>query len=202
MKKNIWFPVCVLVLGILCASCNTSTSPKPDIWLPVTSLDQLDGTWKGVYQQTMPVKEVFALLGETGDDMNNMIVMLGDMKVTMSAETTFTINAQAKTTSGVVTIKLTFSEGTINFTWGIIRLALETYIPDAVFNDKNHSVTMTQDIPEDSITDEEIAKLLASGIQINQDGNKIKIPAGTILDELYGEIPLGIIPPEIIMTKQ
>jgi len=211
MKKNIWFlslPVCVLALGILCASCNTSTNPKPepDTWSPVDSLDQLDGKWKGSYKQTIAIKEIVDLLGqvdgEMDDDIGKLIAMLGDMKVTIFVELTSIINAEAKTTSGSATITLTFSDGNLNTTWVLLRPALEIYLPDAVFNDKNHSITMTQDIPEEEITDEDVEEMLASGVQINQNGKKIKIPVGTILDELPEEIPPGMIPSEIIMTKQ
>ena len=208
MKKNIWFPVCILVLGILGASCNTSTDPDPDpdtwlpdTWLPVTSLDQLDGTWKWSYQQTMPVKEVFELLDMTWDD--SMAIVFGDMNVTISVETTSVINAKEKTQSGSVTITLTFLDGTIKYSWGlIIKPALIQQFPDAKFDDQNHSMTMTQDISEQPITDEEIETLLSSGLQIDQNGKKLKIPTDIILGELSGEIPPGIIPPEIIMTRQ
>jgi len=201
MRKNIWFPVCVLVLGIFCASCSTSTGPKPDTWAPVTSLDQLDGTWKWSHQQTMPVKKVFELFGMTWDD--SMALFLGDMKMTISVETTLTINAAAKTQSGSAAITLIFSEGTILFSWGlIIKPALIQQFPDAQFDDQNHSMTMTQDISDQPITDEEIETLLSSGLHINQNGEKLKIPAGTILEESLGDIPPGIIPSEIIMTRQ
>lgn len=210
MKKNIWFlslPVCVLVLGIICASCDTSTDPgsKPDTWSPIGSLDQLNGTWKGTYKQTIPIQEVAGLLGQTGNNMGGMIEMLGDMKVTISAETTTTINASEKTRSGSATITLTFSDGSIKYSWELIKSTLVSYFPGAIPNDEKHSITMTQDIPEEPITDEEAAELLASGVQINQNGKKIKIPTSTILEESSEDIPpglTGLIPKEIIMTRQ
>ena len=231
MKKNIWFlglPVCVLVLGILCASCNTSTSPgpepkpEPDTWSPVTSLDQLDGTWKGSYKETMPIKDAIdddtmALLleymkGSAGLSDNvtsaNIMALLADIKAAVSADITITINASKKTRSGFVKMTITLSGENVGIVWLFIKPAVSQYDPDAVFDDKNHSVTITQDIPEESITDEEIEEMLASGVQINQNGKKIKIPTSTILEgslEGDGDIPpglTGLIPEEIIMTKQ
>jgi len=210
MKKNIWFPVCVLILGILCASCDTSTStsPKPDTWSLVTSLDQLNGTWKGSYKKTMPIKKVFELLDMTWDD--STAFLFGDMKVTISTETISTINASEKIQSGSVKMTLTFFDGTINYTWGPIKSAIIEAIPDIpkdAFDDKNHSITMTQKIDEQPITDEEVDELLSSGLQINQNGKKLKISTNTILEQFPEEIPpeiisSGLIPKEIIMTRQ
>ena len=217
MKKNAWFsalPVCVLVLGILCASCNTSTDPEPepepDTWSPVTSLDQLDGTWKGSYEKTMLVKDAIQLFGETGDDTNSM-ALLDDkkMKVTITTEATITIKSKdvkEATESGSVTITLAFSDGTIIFAWLMMKPALEASIPNATFDDKNHSVTTIQDIPEQPIDNDEKKQLLGSGLQVSQDGKEIKIPVSKIMEE-SSEVDISpglaeLIPEEIIMTKQ
>jgi len=209
MKKNIWFlalPVYLLIFWTLLASCNTSTSSSSstETWSLVTSLNQLHGKWKGSYKQTMPLKDVVELLEEAAESPMMSIpgVIPDDMKVTVSAEITTTINASEKTLAAEVKMTMTFSGKDIGIAWLIIKPLLQDNIPDAVFNDKSHSITMTESISDQPITDEEVDELLASGLEINQSGNKIKIPTGTILEEFSGDIPPGLIPAEIIMTRQ
>jgi len=223
MKKNILFPglpVYIWILGILCASCNTSTSPKLDTWSLVTSLNQLDGTWKGVYQQTIAIQEVVDLLDQTGDDTmpllldymkealgplgmmdnitwNDVALLLGDMKATISAEITVVIHASEKTQSESVNMTITFSGENIGIIWLLLIKPnlpeLIAYMPGTTVDDRKHSITLPEQSTTDQpITEEEIADLLSSGLQINQSGNIIKIPAGTIWEGSS----------EIIMIKQ
>jgi len=233
MKKNIWFPglPVLLVMGILCAGCDTSTGTKSDTWSDVTSLEQLNGTWKGSYKQTIVIQEAVGVLSQDDNIMALLLdyikeyagllgmtdnitledavaLLLGDMKATVSAETITIINASEKTRSGSVKTTITLADGTIKNTWGMfIKPRLQEFFLsasiDATFDDKNHSIILPeQPIAEAPITETEEAELLSYGLQINQNGNKVKVPTGTILAELPAEIPPGMIPSEIILTRQ
>ena len=166
-KKN-WFGILVMVLvfGMAVVGCdNDPVNGGGDTWSNVTSLSQLNGTWKGSYSFT-----------ETEDGIT----------VKTTTEMTLTINASAKTQSGTMKITMAFSGAGIAESWSGIKEAFEE--TGFTFNDSNHSMSMTETF-SDTFDDNDIAEMLASGIQINQNGTKVKQPAGDGM-------------PEIIMTKQ
>jgi hypothetical protein len=191
MKKNEFFVgmlALVLVFGMVLLGCPTDTAEEKDTWSNVTSLSQLDGTWKGSYSETRTVKEVMEEIGETWT--TEMQIMFGDMKVTGDAEITSTINASAKTQSTSTQATLTFFGGNINLVWPELKKFMQN--DGVTFNDTNHSATMAQSSEAQPLTDDDITELLESGFQINQNGTKIKMPAGS----------MGEGSPEIIMNKQ
>ena len=166
MNKNFFFSVMlamVLVLGMTVVSCDND--PEGDTWSNVTSLSQLNGTWKGSYTHT-----------ETEDGIT----------VKTTVEVTQTINASAKTVSGTTKITMAFSGAGIAEAWPYIKEEMGG--SGVTFNDSNHSLSMTETFNE-SLDDDDIAEMLASGLQINQNGTKIKSPAEDGM-------------PEMIMTKQ
>jgi hypothetical protein len=172
-KKN-WFGILVMVLvfGMAVVGCdNDPVNGGGDTWSNVTSLSQLNGTWKGSYSFT-----------ETEDGIT----------VKTTTEMTLNINASAKTESGTMKTTMAFSGAGITESWsGIKETFEETFKETGVsvtFNDSNHSMSMTVTF-SDKFDDNDIAEMLASGIQINQNGTKVKQPAGDGM-------------PEIIMTKQ
>jgi len=150
--------VLVLVFGMLAVGCD---EPKGDEWTNVTSLSQLNGTWKGSYSQT-GTEEGFTVKQEM--------------------EMTMTINASAGTMSGTQKMTMTFSGTGINEAWDAIKTVLAD--DGVIFNDSNHSASMTYTIPSTTFT-------LPDGLQINQNGKKIKLPEGVMGGN-----------PEIIFTKQ
>jgi hypothetical protein len=173
MKKRYFsgLPVLlILALGFVLAGCPTDASEE-DTWSNVTSLNQMDGTWKGSYSETQDIKDYF---GDFWDE-NSMAPAFGNMKVTVSAEMTITINASAKTQATSMKMTMTFSGGNINVAWEMIKSSMGS--GDGVtFNDANHSISMTSSQTAQPISDTEISEMLAQGIQINQSGTKIKIP--------------------------
>ncbi|MDR1325839.1 MAG: hypothetical protein LBK00_07385 [Treponema sp.] len=161
---------------------------KGDTWSKVTALSQLDGTWKGSYSETMTAKEAAEENGEEWDDEKQ--AAFGDMKVTTSVEITTTINATAKTQAMTTTMTMAFSGGNIDMVWSSISngyLGQEGVTVD----DVKHSITMTINQPKEIMSDEYITDMLAAGLQINQTGEKVKMPADTILGEGESEIILA-----------
>lgn len=168
-KKN-WFGILVMVLvfGMAVVGCdNDPVNGGGDTWSNVTSLSQLNGTWKGSYSFT-----------ETEDGIT----------VKTTTEMTLTINASAKTESGTMKTTMAFSGAGIAESWSGIKETFKETGVSVTFNDSNHSMSMTETF-SDTLDDNDIAEMLASGIQINQNGTKVKQPAGDGM-------------PEIIMTKQ
>jgi hypothetical protein len=208
MTKNVWFLgllVCVLALGALLAGCETSnsTGADKDKWSPVTSLSQLDGTWKFSYTETQTLAEwaagaesIMDYLGE-GDlgfdfdikDLASMGIDPGKVRVTVKGEGTQTINANAKTLASAGTAAMTFSgDGSDLIILGLLVMISE--MPDGVSVDApNKSVAMDISSKPEPLDSDTIADLLAN-TQISQDGKKIKL-----------SVP-GLGSREIIATKQ
>ncbi|MDR3160344.1 MAG: hypothetical protein LBU28_01870 [Spirochaetaceae bacterium] len=168
MKNTAFFglPVFLLVIGFAVTGCETPTSEVPDQWTDVTALNQADGTWKGSYRET------------TSDE---------GLTVTNDFENTITINADEKTLSETIKVTTTFSGEGIDDLWDDIKAAIRQRVKGVsipvYFNDKDHSITMTEagTIP---IEDSDMA-----GVQINQYGTKLKI----LMEDIDSEM---------ILTKQ
>jgi hypothetical protein len=140
--------VMTLVFGMGLVSCGDNDSGE-DTWLAVTSLAQINGTWKGPFSET-----------QVGEGLT--VKLVGDM--------TITINASARTLSGSVKYTATYSGGDIDLYWPYIK---ESAIAEGyTVSDSNHSVKGTQTIPSQSITLSDFDEW-----QINQKGNKLKPPA-------------------------
>jgi hypothetical protein len=173
-----------LALGLLVIGCDTGNGGS-DSWTDLDSLDQLDGTWKGGYSQRFnTMKEAIESQGGTWD--NSMTAMFGDMSLTISVEITMTINAAVQEQTGTMKSTQTFSGGNINAVWAMIKSGSADQ-PGVIINDTNHSITTTQDMGTNTIERSDM-----EGVQINQTGTKVKIPANT----------MGQGSPEIEFTKQ
>jgi hypothetical protein len=185
--KSVWGMVAVaLALGMVLLGCPTDTEEQ-DTWSNVTSLSQMDGTWKISYSQTLTIQEfVESYMEGTWNDAQASV--FGDIRVTVSVNGTMTINASAKTQAISGTQTMTFSGGNINERWGTIKLGMGSN-DDAEIDDAKHSITWSMDGYSQTMTDDDIAEMLAMGLQINQTGTKIKTPASDSS-------------PEYIATKQ
>jgi len=173
MAKNFFeyvIPVMVLVFGMAAVGCdNGSTGKESDTWSNVTDLNQLNGTWRTSYRETMTVRQYF---GE--EFYSEMQTLLGNMNVTFNVELVVNINMQAKTVglSGVTTI--IFSGGNINTAWSAIK---SMFLSDGnTFNDSNRSITWTWQDPTEVFTDAEINQMINGGLEINRTGTKIRVP--------------------------
>jgi hypothetical protein len=186
MKKKLIFAFGVLlVAGFAFVGCDNPAGEENDTWTNVTSLNQVNGTWKSFYsRQDMPIKDAMEEQGETWT--NEMQTMVGDMKVSVNAEITMTINAATKTLTGRMKIVQTYSGENINTIWTLLSASFQGQDGVAIDNAK-HSITINEDIPSQSIDESDIAN-----VQINQNETKLKVPAGT----------MGENTPEMIYTKQ
>jgi hypothetical protein len=183
------------VFGVAVAGCdNGSTSTgESDTWSDVTDLAQMDGTWKGTYNRNMTVREVLEQMGETWTPQ--MQAAFGNMRVNSRENITVTIDASAETLEISVISIMTFSGGNINLVWPILRESLESFMEEGVtleFIDATHSVIMTYNTPEQTLSEEDITEMLDSGLQINQNGTKIKVPANFLVQGT----------PELVFIKQ
>ena len=209
MKKGVFFGLLliILVFGMIFVGCETDLEtkdtkmekdkpPPKEPWSKITSLSQVNGTWKGSYSQTMPLEEFMALLG-----MLDQVPEVG-IYVTGSLDITQIINAAAATASTEVkaTLKFSHSNPLILFgAWITIKLVVIDPIIGGMegFDVKGYpdcSVTTTVTPPLDPFG---VGAL--SGALINQDGTEIKVSTGSL--ELPTELPVEI-PPEIIFVKQ
>ena len=161
-KKNflLGMLIIVLALGITVVGCDND--PEGDTWSKITSLSQLDGTWKGSYSDTATQDGITA-------------------KTTITV--ILTINASAKTTSGSMTATLVFSGTEIAAAWPSIKSSFAGD-PGVTIDDSTYTITVIETINEVPISDADIEELLASGIRISQDGKKIKMPAEGDMPEI------------------
>jgi hypothetical protein len=186
MKRNLLVLgvlVCILALGMVFVSCDNGNGVETDTWVDVTSLDQLDGTWKGSFQEGP--KPASDFLGEN----SGMEELFEGLKIALDGEITVTINAG--TSSGQQKTKMTFSGDNIAMKWMVLSPIFE-FMDDADVDDKNYSITMEEPIPEEPITESDLAY-----IQINSSGNKIKL-----FPEFFEEDGESFIEKPVELTKQ
>jgi hypothetical protein len=188
---------------MILASCHSPAGGETDTWSNVTNLEQLDGTWESTYsQKNISIKEALdqvAMVQGLIELPQETQIMLGllpkDLEVDSVTDITLTIDAAQKTQAMSVTSEETFKSENINSFWVMLKLYLGNFKDERVTvttNDKTHTVTMTYDNPTTPLSDEEIASMLDSGLQINRSGTKIKVPADYLMEGS----------PELIFDKQ
>jgi hypothetical protein len=187
-KKSIFLtlgiPVCLLVFGLIVAGCDNGTNAEPDTWSDVTSLAQLNGTWKSSQSST-----------ESEEGITATIVY--ELVVTIAASD----NASTGTAAMTMSVITSFSGAGIDDMWDVIKSELGPSEPgdgddvDVAFDDANHSVTVTTGMSPTDIT---LAAM--DGIQINQHGTKVKLPADNPLATMLGRDETK--PSEVILDKQ
>ena len=195
-----------LVFGLTVVGCDNGTTSK-DTWSELTDFNKLNGTWKANYSQgKRPIKDIAEEIGMPLDSSTQ--TMLGDINVAINADITLTINTSDRTQAVTIKATATFSGGNINTVWPMLSMYLSMYSDvleaggvQVTLNDKKHSVTVDYTMPPEEIKDEEIQEMLNGGLQINQNGTKIKVPAESLQSEMP-EIPGMLEMPELIFYKQ
>jgi len=167
--------VIVLTFGMTVTGCDDGSDDGKDndTWSIVTSLSQLNGTWKGSY------------------NLSNYEVYDG-ITMKISAEITMTIkatNATTGTMSGDQKMTMALSGKNIALYWPLIIEGLTSELEPGTYtvNNSNHSITITE-----TISSQDISLSDMYGFQINQNGTKAKLPTDQIMDGL----------PEMIFIKQ
>jgi hypothetical protein len=198
-NKKFWLGTAVIALtfSFILTSCPAADSEEKDTWSKITSLSQMDGTWKGSFKYTTSISDMRGGDEEDGEDGGGMFDDFDDIKVTTTVEMTTVFNAAAKTQAGSSKSTMAFSGGKIKEVWPMIKFFItDVGEPEegvtVTADDSKYTITRTASSAAEPIPDENIAELLSQNLQINQKGNKIKIPAGVMEEGT----------PEIILSKQ
>jgi hypothetical protein len=168
--KGIWCCVVLLVFGLMIAGCNSLVGRHEgnNTWSDIISLDQMNGTWQGSYRLSYTKKEAWEAEGQTWTA--EMEASYGDMRETFNGDIIYSVNAGAKTSEQTMKSTYVLSGGTIDTYWP--RFSAGNAGRDGItLDDSSHSITFTttDSYPVD-IDD-------VNGLQINQNGTQIKVPA-------------------------
>jgi len=165
MKKFKVFGLLALILafGLILAGCGGGE--ELDTWTAVTSLAQLNGTWKGVKSETHTLKELWSDWDKYSESI------FGNMSREHIFEAVWAINSAAKTLSETIVNTYIFSGEKIDSAWDVMKTWDYGDNPPT-FNDKNHSYSWTYNSGTQSIVDG-----LFKDFQINQNGKKLKWPS-------------------------
>jgi hypothetical protein len=149
VNKKLWLGmlVMVLVFGMTVVGCDDSSAGETDTWADVTSLYQLNGIWKGSYNETIT---------RQGVTMKTLV------------EVTLTINASDEnvdTMSWSQKVIMTFSGNNLNTMWPSIRDSFVDPADGYTADDSKHTITGTWTASR---------SIRLSTFLINQNGTKIK----------------------------
>jgi hypothetical protein len=191
MKRSNFGGLLALMLAAVFVLSGCPAEPgEDDAWSAVTGLEQMDGTWAGSYSFTQSLEELF---GEFGGEIPDQ--SFGDITITAKVEMTTTIDAGAKTQAISSVATMTFSGSNADEVYQGLKAFMGMFPEEedeglgVTFNDANRSMTMTES-GERELSDEYIATMLSLGIEKNQNGTKLKIPAG-IIEEASPELILA-----------
>jgi len=172
MKSQRIYIFCILlVFGFILAGCDNPTGGGGDdsTWSKITSLSQLDGTWKGSATQTMTIRQFAEEGGNTWN--SQMSATFGNMFVTIFVDMDVTISIDSEnagTAAATTKMNMTFSGGNINSVWSNISNSYKSEGGYTV-NDSNHSISGEDNKGPDSVTIDDF-----DDIWINEDGTQIK----------------------------
>ena len=177
-------PVLLLALVLIFAGCDSNGDSET--WHYVTSMNQLNGTWRGSFSQSMTIREYYQLRGWEWDTLIQNYH--GNMTVTNTMDDNVTINTSTMRKAATARITTTYSGGNISVIWPDIR---NSYPNDnsVTVNDSNYSVAYfsSYDVPVS------IGSFL--GYEINQNENRIRYRAST-------EVALFTSNDYIVLTRQ
>jgi hypothetical protein len=145
-NKKIWLGILVTVFGMMVVGCpdGSTGDDETDTWTNVTSLMQLNGTWKCSYRT---------------ESEGIMETWEATMTITATNATTGTMSDHS--------VKVTYS-GITNTQWQDIKAKfVNSETETCTFNDSTHTVTMT-------ISSQPIELSDFNGQMINQNGTKLR----------------------------
>jgi hypothetical protein len=167
-NKKIWLGILVLVLVLGMTACPTDggtgdgsgSSGDADTWTDVTSLTQMNGTWKGSFADT---------------------VSQGGATVKWTTEITMTFTATNATTGTASFFEKVTYSGITDADWNSLKTSLNDLSDILIidFNNSTHTVTVQMPTQPVILYDPnvvgETGSIDLTNIQINQNGTKIKI---------------------------
>jgi len=173
--KNVLFKVgilaFVLLFGTMIISCDDGGGGGgggDSDWINVTSLAQINGTWKGTVSYT----ETHEGINYKQEQEMTYIINASTKTVTMSTKSIITMSGFSNDQWTSYTSSLTPETQTITED-GI------TYTVTTVINNLKRTITTTATIPPQTqtLTDADIAEMLSSaGMQISKDGRRLRQP--------------------------
>ena len=168
MKKRIFvgLPVVLLAFCLIFAGCNNNGDS--DTWSNATSLDQLYGTWQGSLSETMTIRQLLESMGGTWVDEAQDF--FGNMRVTYVINLYITLNSTSNLMNQTANMTFTFSGGNISDVWSDLKTGF--FDSNFTFNDSTYTASMVNTFSA-TISESDSSD---AGVQINQNGNRIKYP--------------------------
>ncbi len=204
MKKKVFIAGMLAVLlafGLVITGCDNGT--KSESWEAVTDFAQLDGTWKGSFSVTITLKEFWGNEYWASIDGDNKFG--ADAKVKMTSDIILDIDIAAETLGLSVKMTIAYSGKKVAAIWEAVIEEMEPEeLEEANINEGKHSITMEIPAIPIPLSDEEIANMTAGGIEINQDGTKLKY-SEEMSSEMaadMGNLPDGVEISPIVFIKQ
>jgi hypothetical protein len=184
MKKRAIFGLLAfaLVIGFGVTGCDTTTGSEKDSWTDVKLAD-IEGLWEGSSGKTLTIKEL------DSDEWSDTVSLFGG-DIPVNIVVNMTIDADENPQAVFTNITQIFSFADIVKAdpgrWEEIKELFKDPLMGARINDKDHSITIKN---WRGATDSELPD---SGLQINQNGTKIKVPPNWLEEDT----------PELILIKQ
>jgi hypothetical protein len=129
-NKKLWLGMLVIALtfGMTVVGCDDGSGgsgKEADVWLDVTSLSQLNGTWKGSFSYSGTMRgyysEMFGITDEEWASSGINEIYGNDTRVTINQEYVITFNADAKTMSTSTKATTKYSGSNIDSIWSYYK---------------------------------------------------------------------------------
>jgi hypothetical protein len=177
----------MMILAFALAGCDTLIGEEGETWRYIASLDDLHGTWLGIFTQTMTLREYVENV-QGLEWTSEAAALYRDIMLVMRVDQTTTIDAQERIGLRSQFDTYIFTGGNIVTAWP--ELKERNYNRPGVsvmFSDSSYTILISQNRPPVMVSVSTFADS-----QISYDGTKWKIPAG-----FYWEGS-----PEVIFTKR
>ena len=171
--------ICLMALALMSCEDNVTDGAggssggggAPAEWSNVTSLNQLNGTWRGNFTVTMTFRQLVEAGGQRWDsDWQNYY---GNMMVAIRVDGTWSLNASTRRLTESLTETRTFSGGNINATWSHMSIFYRNQ--GWSVNDSARSISWTS-FDSLTLTNADVAEALNSGVQINRNRTQVRVP--------------------------
>ena len=196
-KFFLGFLVLALVCGMMVAGCSDDPVSGDDIWTDVTSLSQMNGTWKfSIDTGTKSYKDFFDD-DERWEDEELEALLGSDMMITMVYQIVITANSNEPSCEIATIMSIAFTGGNINDTEAWVFLKEEHCVGDLGVTADDAARTIAETIGMTFDNELLINDFLSNyGLQINQYGTKLRLST-----DFFGGVEEGM-PEFLILLKQ